>query len=746
MPLDAFHFLRPWWLLGLVPVALVALAAWRGTFAERSGGWQDLVDPHLLRHLVPGTVGAARSRWSPVALVVAFVATTLALAGPAWERRAMPATDTEPSTVIVLSLAQSMNATDVAPSRLGRAEHKVRDVLARSRGANTGFVVYADRPFTAAPLTSDGQVIAEMLPELSTALMPVLGNRLELAIDEASTLLERAGAPTGRILVLADDAGVDPEAAVAAAKRAVGEGYRVSVLGVGTDKGSGLQTADGRSITRSGEALETRLERADLERLASAGGGRFATLTGDDADLDTLLTDASGRLSVTGSGSGGADAGVHEAAGRSGEATASGDALGDAWQDEGWWLLLVPLLLAPLAFRRHVLFALPLGIALAFGGAAPEASAAGLDSLWRTPDQQAAEAFDSGAFDAAADTFDDADWRASALYRAGRYKDAAASYAGTDSPDADFNRGNALAKAGELEAAIEAYDLALERRPADEDAAFNRELVVTLLEQQHQQQQQQQQEDQDEQDRQDGQGRQSDQGQQGQPGERSEQGRQGDRGQQGQPEAQGERGKQGDQARQGRSTEQGDRGRQGEQGRSGEQNGQGQSGEQGQGDPQEQDPQGRQGRTDRQGDGNRQAEQARPNGPGDGDSASGRSADPADADGERAATAGSGTETEERAVDDERLDDGEAPGDDVFRDAMDTALERERDGAGDLVARSGAVSDEADELTDEPTAGGGAVLDQASEQQLRAVPDDPSGLLRSRIRQHYLRLRQGGSG
>ena len=40
---------------------------------------------------------------------------------------------------------------------------------------------------------------------------------------------------------------------------------------------------------------------------------------------------------------------------------------------------------------------------------------------------------------------------------------------------------------------------------------------------------------------------------------------------------------------------------------------------------------------------------------------------------------------------------------------------------------------------------GAPVVDQAVEQQLREVPDDPSGLLRARIRQHYAQLRSGSN-
>jgi Ca-activated chloride channel family protein len=56
-----------------------------------------------------------------------------------------------------------------------------------------------------------------------------------------------------------------------------------------------------------------------------------------------------------------------------------------------------------------------------------------------------------------------------------------------------------------------------------------------------------------------------------------------------------------------------------------------------------------------------------------------------------------------------------------------------------LAAKSGQAPQPQPDAGSEVGAGGMAKLDQAAEQQLRAVPDDPSGLLRARIRQHYAR-------
>ena len=68
-------------------------------------------------------------------------------------------------------------------------------------------------------------------------------------------------------------------------------------------------------------------------------------------------------------------------------------------------------------------------------------------------------------------------------------------------PIALYNKGNALAKAGEYQRAIAAYDESLALEPNAEDTHFNRDLVEQLLQQQDNQQSEQGEEgDQNEQD------------------------------------------------------------------------------------------------------------------------------------------------------------------------------------------------------------------------------------------------------
>jgi Ca-activated chloride channel family protein len=83
--------------------------------------------------------------------------------------------------------------------------------------------------------------------------------------------------------------------------------------------------------------------------------------------------------------------------------------------------------------------------------------------------------------DDAARLFTSPEWRAAAEYQAGDYKNSAATLSSIDTADAEYNRGNALARAGQLQGAVAAYDRSLELDPANSDAKYNRGLVQRLI-------------------------------------------------------------------------------------------------------------------------------------------------------------------------------------------------------------------------------------------------------------------------
>ncbi|MEJ2576733.1 MAG: tetratricopeptide repeat protein, partial [Gammaproteobacteria bacterium] len=105
--------------------------------------------------------------------------------------------------------------------------------------------------------------------------------------------------------------------------------------------------------------------------------------------------------------------------------------------------------------------------------------------LFTNHEQEAAGAFAEGRFDEAAAGFTDPYRKGVALYRAGDYGASADAFAAVTREevrtDAAYNRGNALLRAGRLEAAVAAYEEALTRQPDHADAEHNLGLARVLL-------------------------------------------------------------------------------------------------------------------------------------------------------------------------------------------------------------------------------------------------------------------------
>lgn len=464
MPAD-FHFLRPDWLWALpFVIAAVILLAYRKLGA---GNWQNVVDPALAPFVLSRSA-KRRSDYRWLLLGLGGVLAVIALAGPAWQRIEQPVFRSDQALVIALDLSRSMDARDVAPSRLIRARLKILDILEKRGSGQTALIVYSSNAFTVTPLTTDTDTIAALVNSVSTDIMPSRGSYPIAAIEKGEQLLQQAGAGAGEILLITD--GGSSPAAERVARDLKSSGYSLSVFAVGTSEGAPIPRASGGFVTdRSGQIAVPKLEEHSLRALAVAGGGRFSTLTTDDRDLDTLL---SGEV-------------AQSAAGDESLAT-------DRWREEGPWLVFLLLPLAAMAFRRGWV----LLVALAVLPLSQPAEASVWDDIWMTRDQQAQRKLQQGEAADAIDLFENPDWRAVAQYRAEDYAGSAAAFAENEDTQSLYNLGNALARQGELESAIDAYEQVLEIDPEDTDAEYNRDLLAQLLEQQQEQEQQQESSDQ----------------------------------------------------------------------------------------------------------------------------------------------------------------------------------------------------------------------------------------------------------
>lgn len=475
--INNFHFIRPHWFYALIPAVLMFLLL-RYRQSHHSN-WESAIDAHLLTHLLDNPDKQV-SR-SPLTLIlVAWVIAVIALAGPVWRKTAQPVHEREDALVVILDLTKSMLATDVKPDRLVRAKRKLIDLLELRKEGVTALVVFSGDAHVVSPLTDDTNTIAAMIPALSPDILPAPGSQLAPALERSVTLFRDAGVTSGRMLIITDE--IRDLVAAQQVARQYRNAYPVSVMSVGTPEGAPVALISGRPQAgflkdRQGNLIIPKVDAGQLSDFANLAGGRYSPMTLTEQDLDYLLAEQPLLPD---------------------EQFRELERDFDVWFEEGPWLLLLLLPLAALGFRRGWLW----GITLLIVTPIPQpAQASFWDDLWQTRDQQAIKALEQGDPSRAAQLFEDPQWKATANYRSENYEDAANQFGNFDTADANYNLGNALARQGLYEEAIEAYEQSLNLNPDDEDAAFNKQLVEELLEQQQQQQQNQDQEqDSDEQD------------------------------------------------------------------------------------------------------------------------------------------------------------------------------------------------------------------------------------------------------
>ena len=162
MPAE-FQWLRPEWLFAIPVVVFIAVLLARGKLG--SGNLLSVIDPELMPFVLSRDPGRGTDyRWWLMG--IGGVIAVVALAGPAWQRIEQPVFRAEQALVLALDLSRSMDAQDVAPSRLRSAKLKIFDMLERRESGQTALLVYSANAFTVTPLTTDNDTIAALVNSL----------------------------------------------------------------------------------------------------------------------------------------------------------------------------------------------------------------------------------------------------------------------------------------------------------------------------------------------------------------------------------------------------------------------------------------------------------------------------------------------------------------------------------------------------------------------------------------------------
>lgn len=493
-----FQFIRPQWLWLFLPIIVGYLLKLK--YGKDQNLWQQIIPQHLYQQMIVRKGIHKSNGFTHVAASTLLIA-TLAIAGPSWEKLPQAVYQTQVGKVILMDMSMSLRATDLSPNRLTRARFKAIDLVNEVKEGETGLVAYSGDAFVVSPLTDDINNLKTLIPVLSPEIMPSQGSSALIGLEQSATLLRNAGYKQGQIYWITD--GINYDEIKDVRNFIIDSDFDVSALLIGTEAGAPISMLDGQLLKDySGKIVIPSIDSRYMNQAMAGTSAQYHLFAADNSDIQAI------KIKVE-----------YE---QQQEAKAIENTTGDQLKDMGPFLVLLLLPIAAYTFRKGLL---NIAVAILFTSAlllpkqpamaqtqssspesTPEITLANpntapetiIDKVFKNADQRGKLAFDNSDFDTASALFEDEQWRAASAYKKGDFEGAARLYSellkntSTSNSDNLYNHGNALAKLGKLEEAIELYDQTLLVDGDHQQALQNKKIVEEMLKQQQNEQNQQQ--------------------------------------------------------------------------------------------------------------------------------------------------------------------------------------------------------------------------------------------------------------
>lgn len=194
-----------------------------------------------------------------------------------------------------LDLSESMNATDIAPTRLERVKFEMKKIVNAFQGDRAGIVIFSGDAFVQCPLTYDIAALHLFTQSISTSLVPSTGTAflppLRMALKKLTTSSQQGGKEVARIVVLISDGEDFGESTAQLLDEMYDAGIHLYTLGVGTTKGGKVPASRGgyKYNKQSGEVIVSRLKGDTLKEAAAQAGGKYFEINEEKNEVPNLI-------------------------------------------------------------------------------------------------------------------------------------------------------------------------------------------------------------------------------------------------------------------------------------------------------------------------------------------------------------------------------------------------------------------------------------------------------------------------
>ncbi|MCR5298611.1 MAG: VWA domain-containing protein [Paludibacteraceae bacterium] len=254
---------------------------------RRRGKMDRMGERKLVKQMSPDYSGKRRDL-KYILLTVAVLFCILLLARPQFGSKVDTVHRQGAEVIVALDVSNSMNATDIEPSRIEHAKRIVEQLMDKMENDKVGLIVFAGNAYVQIPITSDFVSAKMFMSSISTSMVATQGTAIGAAIDMARNSFgmtgeERKG-KVGRSIIVVTDGENHEDDATAAAKRAVGDEIIVNVIGIGSPQGAPVPEEGTQSFKKdaNGQTVISKLNEAMCAEIAKAGNGIYVRADGSD--------------------------------------------------------------------------------------------------------------------------------------------------------------------------------------------------------------------------------------------------------------------------------------------------------------------------------------------------------------------------------------------------------------------------------------------------------------------------------
>lgn len=235
------------------------------------------------------------SRWRPLVKMIlsslALMIVIFILARPQFGSKLEMVKTEGVEIVIALDVSNSMLARDINPSRMDKAKMMLSKLLDDLENDKVGLVVFAGDAYTQLPITTDYVSAKMFINSINPGMVPTQGTAIGQAIKMSMNSFSPESSAEQAIIVITDGENHEDNP-VEAARAAAEKGIKVSVVGIGSERGAPIPIG-GRSNNFikdvQGQIVVTKLDETTAQEIAQAGKGIYVRADNTNSALHALI-------------------------------------------------------------------------------------------------------------------------------------------------------------------------------------------------------------------------------------------------------------------------------------------------------------------------------------------------------------------------------------------------------------------------------------------------------------------------